>query len=503
MRLLFCCSAAAILIPRLCAPPGETDGLKDLILRFRSAPIELQVRGLLSLVEQGQTKGHLDEKALIEECFQRAAGAQRDLPLEMIGSAITEDPDYLVVRASRQGLDRLSLQSWAVRLMLPRDKAKARELFALMALPPYRRLSCADRLMDDPDRYYEALEGLLKIAFSAEDRADGLHLALIRAELSKVTSPFQLEPVVKRLTALDWTSAEYAQIVPAIGASLSNLRVDDRTFSAVARTLYGLIPRVEEFGLRARAAGVAADPIALGIRQFLAAHFPAERCADTAAAPKPPPEGVRMLPKPSHPQFEDESLPEVANYFNYKLRFAAYLPSTDLPPLVPEQMKPAKLLGGMEAKKLYWSNERQITLLAKQLLWVPTQDRHFTDQERATADWQRRAAEYRQAINDYRRTEGQPAESYFLHKVGLTMALWGLMPEGPVRVEVLTDVVRLLAGTDKYEVGLDLWVLGARDVLERARRGRLDRTVAPEVLEALRQSGDDVLALLAATPSYL
>ncbi|MBI5086208.1 MAG: hypothetical protein HZB13_16615 [Acidobacteria bacterium] len=464
--------------------------------RFRGAPLELQARGLLSLVEAGKTKGRLDEKAMIEECFHLAARAQREQPLVLIGGGITEDPDFFLQRATAQKLDRLSLQAWAVRLMAMRDKAKARELFAQMALPPYRRLTCRDRLLDAPDAYYEALAVVLRDTFSAKQRAEGEVAALARTELSNTRSPAQLEPLLKQLSALEWTRDEYALLLPALGQSLGEMRVDDRTFTARAGTLYGIIPKSEEFALKARAAGVAADPVALGIRQLLAAHLPVERCADTAAPEKPPPPGVRVLPKPPHPAFEDESLPEVANYFNFKLRLPAYLPSVELPPLEKVRMTPARLAGAMEKKKIYWSNEREITRLAQGLMWGGKES-PLTDDEKNTAEWKRKAAEYRRAVSDYRRVEGQPAESFFLHKAGLIMALWAQMPVAVEKSEVLADAVRFIASVDKREVGLDLWVLGVRDMMDRARRGQADRSVPPEVLEALTQSGDQVMTLVA------
>lgn len=273
--------------------------------------------------------------------------------------------------------------------------------------------------------------------------------------------------------------------------------MDDRTFSANSRNLHGLIPKLEQFGLNARALGVAADPIALGLRQYLASHLPAERCADTAANDPPPPAGVRLLPTPPHPPYDDESWLETANYFNHKLRLAAHFPSTDLPPLAPEQMRPARIEGRQSRRRLYWSNELEITTRAQNLMWGGRTEKPLDAAERQTPEWDRKSQEYRRLVADYRRAEGQPAESWFLHKSRLMMALWGLMPDGPQRNEVLADVVRFLASVDKREVGLDLWVLGVKDVMSRARRGRQDRTVAPEVLAAMVQAGDPALWLVA------
>ncbi len=472
---------------------AQPEELKETIERLHSAPVELQVNGLLSLVEKSATKGNLDERALIEECFHLAAQAGRELPLTMIGGGQVEDPDALLQEATHQRLDRLSLQSWAVRLMAARDKAKARELMALLRLPAYRKLECADRTMDAPDAYYAALGVVLETGFSAKERADGAASGMVRSELTRITSTLQLAALVTELSRLNWTAEEYAAIVAALGDTVGGLRVDDRTFTATERGLYGLVPKIEQFGLRAKTAGVAADPLAQGLRQFLAAHLSAPRCSDTAANAPPPPQGVRMMPTPPHPEFPDASLPVVANYFNCKLRLAAYFPSTDLPPLEKEQMMPARLEGAMVRKKIYWSNEAEITSRAQRLYWGSRTDTPLSLEERSTPEWLRQAAEYRRMIGDYRRAEGQPAESWFLHKTGLMMALWGLMPESPERQEALAEVVRLLAGVDKREVGIDLWVFGARGVMDRARRGRKDGSVAPEVLAAMIQSGDPAL----------
>ncbi len=488
---------ALLAVFAVCLRAQTAEEFQQLLDRLRSAPVELQVNGLLRLVETGRTKGRLDEIKLIEECFHLAAQAARQQPLDLIGGGITEDPDYLLARATTQRLGRLSLQSWAITLMSARQPRKARELLALTPLPAYHPLDCSARRIDAPQPYYDALGALLKSGFTRQERTDGALAAAVQAELAKLSSPTQLSALLHQLNRLEWTRDEFAALVPALGAALTNIHVDDRTFSATARNLYGLIPKLEQFGLKARALGVAPDPIALAIRQYLAAHLSAERCADTAANDPPPPEGVRMLPKPPHPAFADESLPEVANYFNYKLRLAEHFTSADLPALEKEQITPSKLAGIMARAKIFWSNESEITLKAKGLYWGGRSDNPLTLEERSTPEWDRQAQEYRRLVSDYRRVDGQPAESWFLHKSGLMMALWGLMPDGPQRNEVLADVVRFLASVDKREVGLDLWVLGVKDVMNRARRGRQDRTVAPEVLAAMVQAGDPALWLVA------
>ncbi|MBI4891196.1 MAG: hypothetical protein HY821_11275 [Acidobacteria bacterium] len=482
------------------AQPDELkEELKETIERLRSAPVELQVKGLLSLVEKGAVKdglgegGKLDERELIEECFHLAAQAGREMPLRLIGGAQVEDPDARLEEATAQRLDRLTLQAWAVRLMAARDKAKARELMVLLRLPIYRKLECADRTADVPNAYYVALGVILETGFSVKERADGMASGLVRSELAKITSTLQLEALLTELIRLQWTAEEYAAIVAPLGDTLGNLRVDDRTFTATERGLYGLVPKIEQFGLQGKTAGVAADPLAQGLRLFLAGQLSAPRCSDTAANAPAPPAGVRLRPTPPHPEFPDPSLPVVANYFNHKLRLAAWFPSTDLPPLEKEQMTPARLEGAIVGKKIYWSNEREITLKAQELYWGGRTDTPLSLEERSTPEWLRKAAEYRRMIGDYRRAEGQPAESWFLHKTGLMMALWNLMPESPERQEALAEVVRLLASVDKREVGIDLWVFGARGVMDRARRDRKDRSVAPEVLAALVQSGDPAL----------
>ena len=75
-----------------------------------------------------------------------------------------------------QRLDRLTLQSRAVREMMKLDPKKALDMFQAISFPSPHRCSCEDALVDDVSEYYETLAQIADSAFSPAERRLGSHV---------------------------------------------------------------------------------------------------------------------------------------------------------------------------------------------------------------------------------------------------------------------------------------------------------------------------------------
>ena len=113
-----------------------------------------------------------NRRALIEEAFRRAAGAQYSIKQRAASSTLRNGPAAFLDKAFAQDLDRNSLQCRAVRALLPLDRKQARELFGEIPRPRLRPATCDNALVYDVSAYYATLAELTASAFTPAERAE-------------------------------------------------------------------------------------------------------------------------------------------------------------------------------------------------------------------------------------------------------------------------------------------------------------------------------------------
>src|SRR6202453_2775281 len=189
--------AGLLLIPALFGAepvklPQPFQSISDLAA---AAPPEFTADALLRIVESGQLADRNARHELIEHAFQLAASAK--FPVRMVGvtGTTTDTASGSLNQAYGLKLDVLSLQSRAVRDMLPLDPSKARELFGQITKPTMARLSCDDALVLEPSEYYQALSAVVNGGFTPNEKAKEEHVNLLLEALGQVTSPSQLAPL--------------------------------------------------------------------------------------------------------------------------------------------------------------------------------------------------------------------------------------------------------------------------------------------------------------------
>jgi len=137
----------------------------------RGAPPEFTAVALLRMVEQGKPDDRDARRDLIEEAFRAAAAAGFPVRMQGLPGILNDTASGSLSRAYALKLDALSLESRAVRDMLPLDPANARKLFGDIARPTLASLTCDDALVYDLSDFYLALSAVVNSTFTQKERA--------------------------------------------------------------------------------------------------------------------------------------------------------------------------------------------------------------------------------------------------------------------------------------------------------------------------------------------
>lgn len=230
------------LIPALFAaePAKLTEPFRSISDLAAAAPPEFTADTLLRMVESGKLSYQNARRELVERAFQSAASAK--LPVRMVGlpGTTTDTASGSLSEAYALKLDVLSLQSRAVRDMLPLDPAKARELFGQIVKPTLSPLTCDDALVFEPSDFYEALGAVVNGAFTPKEKAKEEHVNLLLDALAQVTSPSQLAPLAGAIESAGVTAAQKQILWARFDGLLESMRADDRSFAASLTALSGL-----------------------------------------------------------------------------------------------------------------------------------------------------------------------------------------------------------------------------------------------------------------------
>src|SRR5260370_36856971 len=130
--------AAAVLAQS--SKPEIPSHIESLANQARSLAPEFGADVLLRLGRSPELRDAKLKREWIEDAFRLAAQAQNQIPRH--GGVHTDSRQGIVAVAHGSGLDTLTLQTTAVRIMRPTDPRRARELFDAMPQAPFGPLGC-------------------------------------------------------------------------------------------------------------------------------------------------------------------------------------------------------------------------------------------------------------------------------------------------------------------------------------------------------------------------
>jgi hypothetical protein len=181
-------------------------------------------------------------------------------------------------RAAALGIDRMSLESRAVRAMLGVNPKRARDLFLFMQKPVPRRLTCADFLAEHPAPYYDALSAVVA-SLDSDAKRKGVHARLAESVVAAIPSPEQIAPAAAVLSLELWKPAELDLLVTKFAGAVTAMSSDDRSFMMALpgqhQAVAALLARLDRQGVEGR------EALRVAYRDFLLRHINAERCAES------------------------------------------------------------------------------------------------------------------------------------------------------------------------------------------------------------------------------
>jgi hypothetical protein len=214
--------------------PEPYQSLADLA---RGAPPEFTADALLRIVERGKLSDPNARRQLIEEAFRNAGASKFTVRMQGLPGTTTDTASGSLSHAYSLKLDILSLQSRAVRDMLPVNPVNARKLFGDIAHPTLAQLSCDDAVIYDLSDFYQTLGAVVDSTFDRQQRAKNEHLTFLADYLEQASSPQEINPLAQIVQSAGVTPQQREGLWASLGGLLENLQTDNRSFSASLASL--------------------------------------------------------------------------------------------------------------------------------------------------------------------------------------------------------------------------------------------------------------------------
>jgi hypothetical protein len=214
--------------------------LRPLMDMVSAAPPEFGAQALERMLESGGIDDVPTRRELIERAFQLASQAHERWRVRILPGA--GPASTARVRLSELRLDRLSLQTRAVRLMLAADKSRARDLFLEMPKLSPEPFTCDDWVAPDPGDFYTTLALVFDKSFTPAERVHEDDVHLIVDTLGAITSPLQFQPALSMVNGLHVTSAQRRLLLAKLGTAISTIAADDRSYQPVVAALTPGLP---------------------------------------------------------------------------------------------------------------------------------------------------------------------------------------------------------------------------------------------------------------------
>ncbi len=403
--VIFLISAITIGNLRAAELPKLPEPYRSLADLAATAPPEFTADALLRIVESGKLADKTARQSLAEQAFQSAAASAK-LPVRMqaVPGTTTDTRSGSLDQAYKLQLDVLSLQSRAVRDMLPLDPAKAREMFGQVVKPELVPLTCDDALVYEPSDFYTALTAVVNGAFTPKEKAKEEHINLLLDALGQATSPSQIPPLAGAIQSAGVTAAQQQVLWARFNGLFESMQPDDRSYAASLDKISALgTPGIQGSLDKYRQKG--------------------HGCAtDVAAKPVGPSSPNDTPATPSTPKLE--------HYWQ--------------------------------------SANAQQLLQAGKALRFASSSQLFTEADRETEDWQQRLASYLNLIADWSPDQEPSEAIFYHEKCLVYTSLLDLVPPGSQQDKILADYVDFISGSGLYQQSPAEWYVEPNALLERS-----------------------------------
>lgn len=469
--------------------------LEVLVEELRAAPPELAASSMMNIAGLPEVENTWKAE-LFEEAFRIAARAQKPVKMKGLpGSEADTRTGYLADSYSYLKLDRLSLQSKAIKSLLSLNPAKARELWEQMPKPQLPPMKCEDALIYDLADFYDVMATVASKAFSAEQVQHGEHVRFLEQQIAAVASPAEIPAAAKLIAAIEISPPQLNLLADALLRSMEKMEPDDRTFSPYGDEIYGAMTALAKKCDQKNLGSVA---LMESLRAYLVKQVSAARCADNY-----------------YRKGQPVGLPNSLGAFNAMLkspnRPVAY---QNLNPIAEDEIKPLKVEPAAKYDR-YWETPQAKNLLTslKELRFGEMEKQIAMQKEgkqvspltleaRQTLEWNRRMNEFLLEVSQWKPEHEKSEADYFNQKCITFFVLIELAPPGANRERALGEYISYLKMNRMQGDNYAEWF---RNVYFLVRFGALREPGGAEgynqymslVLDSMQTSGDQCLNLYA------
>jgi len=456
--------------------------IKSLINDADGVPPEFKADILLGLAESGKISDQRLRKTLVNKAFTAAASVEPEYGEGVFGVVGETRTGRKAIALQATQLDRMSLQSRAVRDMQMLDPARARALFEQLRFPVLEPLGCDNDWLYDPSNFYNALAEVLNNDFRSDEVATGKRLAFLMPFVSHLESQSQVIPVAHLLAASKLTTDELRQLLPAYEEALATVPQDQLTFAEIAddggeyvRSVYGessLSDTMLALEAVLKKSGAPVGPLLRSLRGYLVQNFNGPRCDTTKDG-----QGTKQ-----------GALPAAVASFNQE--FGPQLLQNGLTPIHADELSKSAVVksAAFDPPPLSYDSH-QLTIAIQQL---HTSRDQLTRGGKVDPSWWAELDSFLSRFYSWQ--QGDEAEVDYLHeKAQFYTALLRLIPESPQWNNVLENFVRFMEQHSYQNVGGAEWFVYAKVLLGSMHAADSH----DEVLNAFLGSRDPVLSLYA------
>lgn len=439
-----------------------------------SAPAPLRALAQLRIASFPGLKDQEWKRELLDESFEAAAQSPTRWPvddtiwgLEMKRSEATLSRILAEAFESNSGLDRLTLQTSAVRAMLAVDKQEARKLFESISPPELSPLTCSDSFTPKVDAYYETAGQLAKNGFTLREQKQREHLDFLFSVVASISSGIEVRPAAQMLLDLRLPQNEAGPIVAAFARRLESISSDSRSFFANMDSTSGSLMKLSD-------SLDESDALAMlkSWRTYLVKNLTDVRCA------------VTVDPKSDYARWATNAV----NAFNVR---AARLKS--LLPIEQDDIRAGKVESSLPEVPTESSEQEDALRLRGLMLTFGDRGQNLSDGEKNTLEWKTRFDDYMNAVENLELANGSGADLIW-EKCQLFGWAAVAAPPGPMRDRAVERYTALLKISNIPPEMVPRWYGQVRSLIDLLQSLYKDRE---SVLKSFENSGDPLLSLVA------